>query len=151
MQEIVIRNWDELQSAIFDGVWDPDIMRYRNNCVYRGMSDKNWSMMPSLNRVCAHDLTLEKQMLRSFRKYGYADLQQVTSFWQMLAMAQQFGLPTRLLDWTHSTLVALHFATLEDNLDKLSQRDCVVWRIDLRDLNRNLPAKYQEYLQETVK
>ena len=116
MQEIIIRNWDELQSAIFDGVWDPDIMRYRNNCVYRGMSDKNWSMLPSLNRVCAHDLTLERQMLRSFRKYGYADLQQVTSFWQMLAMAQQFGLPTRLLDWTYSPLVAAHFAT--EDLDQ---------------------------------
>ena len=37
---------------------------------------------------------------------------------------------------------------MEDNLDKLRQRDCIVWRIDLRDLNRNLPAKYQEYLEK---
>ena len=34
----------------------------------------------------------DNMMLRSFRKYGYADLNGVHSFWQMLAMAQQFGL-----------------------------------------------------------
>ena len=52
-----------------------------------------------------------------------------------------------MLDWTHSTLVALHFANTEDNLDKLGQRDSVVWRIDLRDVNRNLPEKYRQYLE----
>ena len=100
MQEIVIRGWDELQSAIFQDVWDPVILRYRNNCVYRGMADIRWGLLPSLNRACGHDLTLEKPMLRSFKKYGYADLRTVSSFWQLLAMAQQYGLPTRLLDWT---------------------------------------------------
>ncbi|MBR6808867.1 MAG: FRG domain-containing protein [Clostridia bacterium] len=145
MQETVIRNWDELQSAIFDGVWDPDIMRYRNNCVYRGMSDKNWSMMPSLNRVCAHDLTLEKQMLRSFRKYGYADLQQVTSFWQMLAMAQQFGLPTRLLDWTYSPLVAAHFAT--ENQEAYD-KDGVILCVHIDKMNSQLPGRLEKMLEK---
>ena len=89
MQETVIHNWTELQAAIFDGVWDENILRYRDNRVYRGMTDRDWGLAPSLNRVCAHDMTLERQMLRSFRKYGYADLKNVTSFWQILAMAQQ--------------------------------------------------------------
>lgn len=136
MQDVVIHNWDELQSAIFDGVWDAYIQRYRDNCVYRGMSDARWGLMPSLNRVCKHDLSLERQMLRSFRKYGYADLQQVSSFWQVLAMAQQYGLPTRLLDWTYSPLVAAHFATEDQDA---FDRDGVIWCVHTDRMNRQLP------------
>ncbi len=144
MREIVIRNWDELQREIFRGVWDEDIRRYRDNCVYRGVSDAAWSLVPSLNRVCAHDLSLEYQMLRSFRKYGYADLQHVTSFWQMLAMAQQFGLPTRLLDWTYSPLVAAHFATENQ---RLFDRDGAIWCVHVDQMNRLLPDKLQAMLK----
>ena len=143
MQDTVIHNWDELQSAIFDGVWDPAILRYRDNCVYRGMADCSWGLIPSLNRVCAHDMSLEHQMLRSFRKYGYADLKQVSSFWQMLAMAQQFGLPTRLLDWTYSPLVAAHFAT-EDQ--ESYDRDGVIWCVQVDKMNGQLPPALGEML-----
>ena len=143
MQETVIHNWDELQSAIFDGVWDPQILRYRDNCVYRGMSDCHWGLSPSLNRACAHDMTLEHQMLRSFRKYGYADLHHVSSFWQMLAMAQQFGLPTRLLDWTYSPLVAAHFATEDqDTYD----RDGIIWCAHIDKMNKQLPRPLKSML-----
>ena len=144
MQETVIHSWDELQSAIFRGVWDETIMRYRDNSVYRGMADKDWGLAPSLNRVCAHDLTLEKQMLRSFKKYGYADLQSVTSFWQLLAMAQQYGLPTRLLDWTYSPLVAAHFAT-EDQ--ESYDRDGVIFCARIDEITRQLPDHLKEMLR----
>ena len=111
MRELTVKSWDELHSAVFEGVWDPAILRYRNNRVFRGMSDAEWALTPSLNRACPHDLGLEKMILRSFQKYGYAELQNCESFWEIVAMGQQFGLPTRLLDWTYSPLVAAHFAT----------------------------------------
>ena len=81
MLEIVIQGWDDLQKAVFDDVWDEKIMRYRANRIYRGAADKDWRLVPSLNRVCAHDLSLEQAVIRSFRKYGYADLAQYTGFW----------------------------------------------------------------------
>ena len=144
MQEIVIRGWDELQSAIFQDVWDPGLLRYRDSSVYRGMSDNRWGLLPSLTRVCAHDLTLENQMLRSFKKYGYADLPHALSFWQLVAMGQQFGLPTRLLDWTYSPLVAAHFATEDQDA---FDRDGVIWCARIDRINRQLPPGLKEMLR----
>ena len=115
MQEIVIHNWDELQRAVFDDVWDEKVMRYRDNRIYRGTADQQWNLVPSLNRVCGHDLSLESQVFRSFRKYGYAELAEYSGFWKLLPVAQHHGLPTRLLDWTYSPLVAAHFATEDTN------------------------------------
>ena len=137
MQEIIIHNWDELQRAVFDDVWDEKIMRYRDNRIYRGMADESWNLIPSLNRVCGHDLSLETQVFRSFRKYGYAELAEYSGFWKLLPVAQHHGLPTRLLDWTYSPLVAAHFAT-EDT----SCYDCdgVIWCLDVTDFRKYMPA-----------
>mgnify|MGYP000616208255 CR=1 FL=1 len=67
MLEIVIQNWEDLQKAVFDDVWDDKIMRYRANRIYRGAADKDWRLVPSLNRVCGHNLKLEQAVFRSFR------------------------------------------------------------------------------------
>ena len=80
MRDVLIESWDALHSAVFENVWDPAIMRYRNNRVYRGMSDGQWALTPSLNRACPQDLSLEKILLRSFMKYGYTELQGCNSF-----------------------------------------------------------------------
>ena len=145
MRELRIRNWDELQSVVFENVWEPSIMRYRNSRVYRGMADCEWALTPTLNRSCAHDLSLEKMIVRSFVKYGYAELQGCNSFWELIAMGQQFGLPTRLLDWTYSPLVAAHFAT-----EDVSQydRDGVIWCVDTNDVNKELPTPLKTRLEE---
>jgi hypothetical protein len=146
VREILIRDWDELQRAMFDGIWDDRIMRYRANRVYRGMADKSWGLTPSLNRVCAHDLTLEASVIRSFRKYAYADLAHYSSIWQILSLAQHHGLPTRLLDWTYSPLVAAHFATEDVSL---YDRDGAIFSLDVAKTNALLPARMREALFAT--
>lgn len=146
MQEIVIHSWDELQQAVFDDVWDEKVMRYRDNCVYRGAADQQWDLVPSLNRVCAHDLSLESHVFRQFRKYGYAELAEYSGFWSLLPVAQHHGLPTRLLDWTYSPMVAAHFAT-EDT--EYYDRDGVIWQLDLKQFKAQLPEILQMKLRES--
>ena len=145
MQEITIKSWDQLQQAVFEDVWDPAIQRYRNNRVFRGMSNAEWSLVPSLNRACPHNLELEKMILRSFQKYGYAELQNCASFWEIVAMGQQFGLPTRLLDWTYSPLVAAHFAT--EDVSAYDQ-DGIIWCVNMPDVNERLPGPLKARLNE---
>ena len=88
-------------------------------------------------------------MLESFKKYvSIIDPTINESIWKAMIVGQHHGLPTRLVDWTHSALVALHFAVTETNLDDLGSRDCVVWKIDVKELNRKLPEKYIDALTQ---
>lgn len=144
MQEIIIHSFEELSAAVFQDTWDKQVGRYRDNKVYRGVQDKLWSLVPSLNRSCPQDLGLERHILRNFKKYGYAELQAINSFWQTVATGQQFGLPTRLLDWTYSPLVAAHFASEDTTAYHL---DGAIICCDMQKMNALLPAPMLHVLQ----
>ncbi|MDD2591242.1 MAG: FRG domain-containing protein [Erysipelotrichaceae bacterium] len=146
MREYVVRNWDQLQAIIFRDVWQDDIKRYRANFIYRGVGDISYELLPKLNRVCNHNLELEDSLLRNFKKYAYADIADYQSFWQILTLAQHHGLPTRLLDWSYSPLVAAHFATEEiENYDK----DGLIWCVDYEAIMQQLPSTLKDNLNET--
>ena len=95
--------------------------------VYRGVHDANkHKLIPSVGRVDRFKndevtwLSLkqhEKEILRTFRLRSRGLVSPaLKAKWEWLALAQHHGLPTRLLDWTVSPLVALYFAT-EPTLD----------------------------------
>ncbi|NJO02536.1 MAG: FRG domain-containing protein, partial [Bacteroidia bacterium] len=90
---------------------------------------------------------LEKHLIRNFSKYSrrLTSLSQLDSFWDTLAAAQHFGLPTRLLDWTYSPYVALHFAT--SNLYKY-QQDGVIWAVNHEKVIEHLPDTLKQILME---
>ncbi|MGO6997875.1 FRG domain-containing protein [Rhizobium leguminosarum] len=134
---IVATSWENLISLLYQGDWDGAISRHRSSMVFRGMTNSSWTMKTSLMRLGGNYSVLEKHLLRNFRKYAHRDVVERDSFWHWLAVAQHHGLPTRLLDWTYSPFVAMHFAT--DALASMNENG-VIWCVDLRLAHQSLPA-----------
>jgi FRG domain-containing protein len=117
---------------------DPTSGRRRSAGVYRGAADASRPLFTSLDKLGGAGrphtkAELEEYILRSFIRYSrpYFPSPPVND-WEVLVAAQHHGLPTRLLDWTYSPLVAAHFATV----DPAATTDRAVWRLDWKAVHR---------------
>jgi hypothetical protein len=89
--------------------------------IYRGVKSVQYPLIPKVGRVIPPESVgsrekNEQEILRLFkeRAFQYLDFTPANN-WDWLAIGQQYGLPTRLLDWTDNPLVACFFATNEDS------------------------------------
>lgn len=144
MNEYTVHSWAELEHKLFEDGYDSKVKRYRSNFVFRGLSDSSYDLLTSLTRVCRDNLKLEQCLLRNFKKYASSELN-ISGFWEMVSIAQHHGLPTRLLDWTFSPFVALHFAT--EDFSKYD-KDAAIWCIDFVEAHKLLPNTFTDSLVE---
>lgn len=129
----------------------------KNAFLFRGMEDKQYQLLPSIFREMMTTLNGTKEtninkkylafcsemsILENFIQDASAYISQydTNNYIRWLELAQHYGVPTRLLDWTENALVALYFAC-ESN----KNCDAVVWMlhknnylkcVEIRDQNR---------------
>lgn len=149
IKEIEIKNIDQLNSIIWEQKYHDSIKRNRSNYLYRGIPNVDFRLVTSLQRNCGIKKDdIESSILRNFTKYAaIEDPILNSSVWRQLIIGQHHGLPTRLLDWTYSVLVALHFATSGEELCSMDRHDCALWKINILEMNRRLPLRYQNILK----
>lgn len=149
IRETVVKNWTALLSALHSSSIIPKQVgqggHYRSPYVFRGMSDSKWPLATSLERLKSPSRVVEPALLRSFRKYAPRGTFARNSDWEALSVAQHNGLPTRLLDWSVSPLIAAHFATAER---EYFSKHGVIWCVEVIALrDRVLPPEIAGAIQ----
>lgn len=146
MNEIKPKSWIELQKCLFDyeiGLTAPG--RFRSPFAYRGLSRNFKEIKTSLMSIGGPYQNLESAILRNFKKYADIKKYDWDSEWLWLSLAQHHGLPTRLLDWTYSPYVALHFAT-EDT--SKSKEDGVIWCLNYQKIRNFIPEELKNVMND---
>ena len=130
------------------------LVRPEPSIVWRGQACSDWGLTPSLFRSKPKWkdwtwLSKEDALLRQFEKANLRWVKEhyAEGFIERLTLAQHHRLPTRLLDWTESPLVALFFACLDaaENAEKIV--DGAVWRLHSNAVRFQLNEERSESIE----
>jgi hypothetical protein len=140
VKEVEVKSLGDLLDKVTPVQPDPASGRFRDTGIYRGTRLGRQPLLTSLDRLGGDEkphtkASLEEHILRNFIRYSrpYLDMPAANE-WELLVVAQHHSLPTRLLDWTYSPLVAAYFATLPAPAP--GETCPTIWRLDWKQVHR---------------
>lgn len=104
---------------------------------FRGVSKSSHHLIPSIWRD--YSVAEERNFTNRFRVRASMRRPTVPAaedFAAWLSIMQHFGLPTRLLDWSRSPLVAAYFATYKYLKKASTSEDAAIWILNPHALNK---------------
>lgn len=138
----------------------------RKKWIYRGQgkpaSDTKYALIPSVGRPefakdmdFADFVKLERRAHDIFRKQTVANVNPLPrNSWEVLALAQHHGLPTRFMDWTTNPLVALYFAVRNPEHDTVDSKSAIYvltqTTLSYEELVDNTRADSRKQMEESL-
>ena len=116
------------------------VFSHEGDIIYRGVSDKEYALIPGIGRKLKggwdreHTIIFESEMLSEFSE-KVASIENCNNYTELVVLAQHYGLPTRLLDWTWNPLVSLYFS-IKGSPDK----DAAVYIANIENITRALAS-----------
>lgn len=148
IREVHYESWRQLKGELISDLFGNSTFR-GGKYIFRGHADSDWKLVSSFDRwYSAHTFLLARheaaeRMLDQFKRWlgeRYLSRQFPDGDNALLGLAQHYGLPTRLLDWSDSPYVAAFFAFV----NRLEQAHTGSPRIALWALNREAGVWHPE-------
>lgn len=131
MKAIRINNINDLLNAVY-----ATMKKFGGQHLWwRGQSQEAWELLPQLYQrgFGANERNLS-HLFQSKAKVRHSECPSPEDYCSWLVLMQHNGLPTRLLNWSESILVATYFAVSEK---KYSDEPGALWGLDPTLLNEN--------------
>lgn len=140
-EEVCINNLQEYMGIVFSCA---------GNIVYRGISDKDYQLFPGIGRKLAEGkdkkeiIVFESEMLTEFSE-KIVSVENYNNYTDLAILAQHYGMPTRLLDWTGNPLVALYFS-----IKRNPNKDAAVYMADISSVSKaNTNFDYSTFVYQS--
>jgi hypothetical protein len=153
---------DYAYRVLWDDTGIKDEIKYSPKLWFRGVKASDYPLLPSIGR---NNLTVENETvyMSKFKSKAVPYLSDpalspgsdfISAYWKWLFLMHQYGIPTRIMDWTEDALVALIFAIDADATQEEKSKDAAVWCLNPIKLNTAFsfhdyyPAGYIPNVQE---